>query len=124
MKRSHSLSLIVALVGLLGVGCSENDRSELGSSLKKTGEDVAQKTKAAGEKVVFTNGCFDLLHPGHVRVLEKSRSLGDRLIVAINSDQSVHRLKGPTRPILAFETPHPCFDCQNFRYARSCMAWS
>ena len=56
--------------------------------------------KAAGEKVVFTNGCFDLLHPGHVRVLEKSRSLGDRLIVAINSDESVHRLKGPTRPIL------------------------
>ena len=56
--------------------------------------------KAAGEKVVFTNGCFDLLHPGHVRVLEKSRSLGDRLIVAINSDASVHRLKGPTRPIL------------------------
>lgn len=56
--------------------------------------------KAAGEKVVFTNGCFDLLHPGHVRVLEKSRNLGDRLIVAINSDESVHRLKGPTRPIL------------------------
>ena len=56
--------------------------------------------KAAGEKVVFTNGCFDLLHPGHVRVLEKSRSLGDRLIVAINSDESVHRLKGPNRPIL------------------------
>lgn len=59
-----------------------------------------QGWKAAGEKVVFTNGCFDLLHPGHVRVLEKSRSLGDRLIVAINSDESVHRLKGPTRPIL------------------------
>ncbi|MDA0203785.1 MAG: adenylyltransferase/cytidyltransferase family protein [Acidobacteria bacterium] len=56
--------------------------------------------KAAGEKVVFTNGCFDLLHPGHVRVLEKSRNLGDRLIVAINGDDSVHRLKGPTRPIL------------------------
>jgi rfaE bifunctional protein nucleotidyltransferase chain/domain len=56
--------------------------------------------KAAGEKVVFTNGCFDLLHPGHVRVLEKSRNLGDRLIVAINSDESVHLLKGPTRPIL------------------------
>ena len=63
---------------------------------------VAARTtwKAAGEKVVFTNGCFDLLHPGHVRVLEKSRSLGDRLIVAINSDESVHRLKGPNRPIL------------------------
>ena len=62
--------------------------------------DARKGWKAAGEKVVFTNGCFDLLHPGHVRVLEKSRSLGDRLIVAINSDESVHRLKGPTRPIL------------------------
>ena len=62
--------------------------------------EARQGWKAAGEKVVFTNGCFDLLHPGHVRVLEKSRSLGDRLIVAINSDESVHRLKGPTRPIL------------------------
>lgn len=62
--------------------------------------EARQGWKTAGEKVVFTNGCFDLLHPGHVRVLEKSRSLGDRLIVAINSDESVHRLKGPTRPIL------------------------
>jgi rfaE bifunctional protein nucleotidyltransferase chain/domain len=62
--------------------------------------EARQRWKAAGEKVVFTNGCFDLLHPGHVRVLEKSRNLGDRLIVAINSDESVHRLKGPTRPIL------------------------
>lgn len=62
--------------------------------------EARQGWKAAGEKVVFTNGCFDLLHPGHVRVLEKSRSLGDRLIVAINSDESVQRLKGPTRPIL------------------------
>ncbi len=62
--------------------------------------EARQGWKAVGEKVVFTNGCFDLLHPGHVRVLEKSRSLGDRLIVAINSDESVHRLKGPTRPIL------------------------
>jgi rfaE bifunctional protein nucleotidyltransferase chain/domain len=62
--------------------------------------EARNRWKAAGEKVVFTNGCFDLLHPGHVRVLEKSRNLGDRLIVAINSDESVHRLKGPTRPIL------------------------
>lgn len=62
--------------------------------------EVRAKWKAAGEKVVFTNGCFDLLHPGHVRVLEKSRNLGQRLIVAINSDASVRRLKGPSRPIL------------------------
>ena len=55
--------------------------------------------RARGETVVFTNGCFDLLHPGHVRSLEQARSLGDRLLVAINLDASVRRLKGPDRPI-------------------------
>jgi D-beta-D-heptose 7-phosphate kinase/D-beta-D-heptose 1-phosphate adenosyltransferase len=56
--------------------------------------------KANGERVVFTNGCFDLLHIGHITVLEQARRFGDRLIVAINSDRSVHELKGPTRPIV------------------------
>lgn len=51
-----------------------------------------------GERVVFTNGCFDWLHVGHVRSLEQARGLGDRLIVAVNSDASVRRLKGPDRP--------------------------
>lgn len=53
-----------------------------------------------GEKVVFTNGCFDLLHTGHVRSLEEARAMGDRLVVAINGDRSVARLKGPLRPAL------------------------
>lgn len=56
--------------------------------------------KANGERVVFTNGCFDLLHIGHITVLEQARRFGDRLIVAINSDASVHGLKGPSRPIV------------------------
>ncbi len=56
--------------------------------------------KANGERVVFTNGCFDLLHIGHITVLEQARRFGDRLIVAINSDASVCALKGPTRPIV------------------------
>ncbi|MBA2564446.1 MAG: D-glycero-beta-D-manno-heptose 1-phosphate adenylyltransferase, partial [Gemmatimonadetes bacterium] len=51
-------------------------------------------------RVVFTNGCFDLLHAGHVRYLQASRSLGDFLIVGLNSDASVRRLKGPSRPVL------------------------
>jgi D-glycero-beta-D-manno-heptose 1-phosphate adenylyltransferase len=51
------------------------------------------------KKVVFTNGCFDILHTGHVTYLEKARLLGDRLIVGINSDDSVRRLKGPSRPV-------------------------
>jgi D-beta-D-heptose 7-phosphate kinase/D-beta-D-heptose 1-phosphate adenosyltransferase len=56
--------------------------------------------KSNGEQVVFTNGCFDLLHVGHITVLEQARRFGDRLIVAINSDASVSSLKGPTRPIV------------------------
>lgn len=55
--------------------------------------------KKAGKKIVFTNGCFDLLHIGHVRYLEQAKSLGDILIVGINTDASVRELKGPTRPI-------------------------
>lgn len=57
--------------------------------------------REAGEKIVFTNGCFDLLHIGHITLLEDARREGDRLIVAINSDASVQRLKGPSRPIVA-----------------------
>jgi rfaE bifunctional protein nucleotidyltransferase chain/domain len=53
-----------------------------------------------GRRVVFTNGCFDLLHPGHVRYLERARALGDILVIAVNSDDSVRRLKGPGRPII------------------------
>ena len=56
--------------------------------------------KAGGKKVVFTNGCYDLLHPGHIRLLERARSLGDLLILALNSDASVQRLKGPSRPLI------------------------
>src|SRR5580700_10430652 len=57
--------------------------------------------KQAGRKVVFTNGCYDILHPGHVRLLERSRSLGDVLILALNTDASVARLKGPSRPLIS-----------------------
>lgn len=59
-----------------------------------------QHWKAEGKTVVFTNGCYDLLHPGHVRLLEQARSLGDVLILALNSDASVRRFKGPSRPLL------------------------
>ncbi|MGC8550308.1 MAG: bifunctional D-glycero-beta-D-manno-heptose-7-phosphate kinase/D-glycero-beta-D-manno-heptose 1-phosphate adenylyltransferase HldE [Acidobacteriaceae bacterium] len=56
--------------------------------------------RSAGEKIVFTNGCFDLLHVGHITLLEDARREGDRLVVAINTDLSVQRLKGPTRPVV------------------------
>ncbi|SDK78524.1 rfaE bifunctional protein, domain II [Catalinimonas alkaloidigena] len=59
-----------------------------------------EEWRRAGESVVFTNGCFDLVHLGHVDYLEKSRAKGERLVVGVNSDASVRRLKGPNRPIL------------------------
>ncbi|HWQ33440.1 MAG TPA: D-glycero-beta-D-manno-heptose 1-phosphate adenylyltransferase [Blastocatellia bacterium] len=59
-----------------------------------------QRLRRAGQSVVFTNGCFDLMHPGHVSYLQQARALGDALIVALNSDRAVRELKGPTRPIL------------------------
>jgi rfaE bifunctional protein nucleotidyltransferase chain/domain len=58
-----------------------------------------QRLRAAGARLVFTNGVFDLLHVGHVRYLAQARSLGDALLVAINSDRSVRELKGPDRPV-------------------------
>jgi D-beta-D-heptose 7-phosphate kinase/D-beta-D-heptose 1-phosphate adenosyltransferase len=58
-----------------------------------------QRLRAAGRRLVFTNGVFDLLHVGHVRYLEQSRALGDALLVAINSDRTVRELKGPGRPV-------------------------
>ena len=57
--------------------------------------------KREGKTVVFTNGCYDLLHPGHIRLLEQARSLGDVLILALNSDASVRRMKGPSRPMIS-----------------------
>lgn len=60
---------------------------------------VAERLKFAGKKIVFTNGCFDLLHVGHIRSIEDARSLGDYLFVGINSDSSVRQLKGEGQPV-------------------------
>lgn len=56
--------------------------------------------RTGGRKVVFTNGCYDILHPGHIRTLESCRNLGDVLVLALNSDVSVRKIKGPKRPIV------------------------
>jgi D-beta-D-heptose 7-phosphate kinase/D-beta-D-heptose 1-phosphate adenosyltransferase len=61
---------------------------------------IARSEKGAGRSVVFTNGCFDLLHPGHVRCLAEARALGDLLVVAVNSDRSVRGNKGAERPLV------------------------
>jgi len=60
---------------------------------------MIETLKSAGNRIVFTNGCFDILHAGHVRYLNEAKKLGDCLIVGLNSDESVRKLKGPSRPI-------------------------
>jgi D-beta-D-heptose 7-phosphate kinase/D-beta-D-heptose 1-phosphate adenosyltransferase len=83
---------------------SNQARSQDGQSRKILGVQAAihqvRSWQASGKSVVFTNGCFDLLHPGHIHILHEARALGDRLVVGLNSDASVRRLKGPSRPIL------------------------
>lgn len=60
---------------------------------------LSENLRAGGKKIVATNGCFDLLHVGHVRILQAAKKLGDVLVVGLNNDLSVQKLKGPTRPI-------------------------
>ena len=67
---------------------------------RRIGSSAAAIGESAGKTVVFTNGCYDILHPGHIRLLEQARSLGDILILALNTDSSVQRLKGPSRPLI------------------------
>ncbi|CAA6808612.1 MAG: ADP-heptose synthase (EC / D-glycero-beta-D-manno-heptose 7-phosphate kinase [uncultured Sulfurovum sp.] len=99
------------VVGKIGSATATlNEIIEYESSLKKSTSDSHIKTleeiellstelKKRGKKVVFTNGCFDILHVGHVKYLEEAKSYGDVLILGLNSDESVSRLKGPTRPV-------------------------
>ncbi len=63
--------------------------------------DKVRHWKESGEKIVFTNGCFDILHAGHIHLLKEAKNLGDRLLIGLNSDQSVQNLKGPDRPLNA-----------------------
>ena len=76
-----------------------------------------QAAQAQGEKVVFTNGCFDILHSGHVRYLNEAAKLGERLIVAVNADESVSQLKGPSRPVV------PLASRMELLAALSCVDW-
>ena len=62
---------------------------------------IVQQGRALGQRIVFTNGCFDLLHRGHIHLLQHARELGDLLVVGLNSDASVRSLKGPNRPVLS-----------------------
>ncbi|MBU0992778.1 MAG: bifunctional D-glycero-beta-D-manno-heptose-7-phosphate kinase/D-glycero-beta-D-manno-heptose 1-phosphate adenylyltransferase HldE [Proteobacteria bacterium] len=116
-RSAASLANTAAGVVVGKIGTQPIIRSELASALRQTdaenGLNASGKTaamdaailqvqawRAKGEKIVFTNGCYDLLHPGHIDLLHKSRALGDRLVVGLNTDASVRRLKGEKRPIL------------------------
>jgi len=104
--------LVVAKLGTATVSPMElSGAACVGSNLSKRGvldEDALvvqiKKAKSNGECIIMTNGCFDLLHPGHIDYLEKARAMGDRLVVAVNDDASVKRLKGETRPINTLST--------------------
>ena len=76
---------------------------ELCVDTPKTNIEIINRIKAERKKIVFTNGCFDLLHVGHVRYLAQAKKLGDFLIIGLNSDSSVKELKGEDRPINSFE---------------------
>ena len=80
-------------------------REPLGRGVLETSDlkEIVQQAKDMGETIVFTNGCFDILHAGHVTYLEEAAKLGDRLVVALNKDSSVARLKGVGRPIVKYE---------------------
>jgi D-beta-D-heptose 7-phosphate kinase/D-beta-D-heptose 1-phosphate adenosyltransferase len=98
--------LVVRKVGTATVSAPELRRavqSEQGSERGVVNLDqllvALDEARAAGERIVMTNGCFDIIHAGHVGYIDQARKLGDRLIVAINSDESVRKLKGPSRPI-------------------------
>ena len=121
MAAGESLSAATALanaaagvvVGKLGTASVTRDelnvalRADTESTLPHVGEILTEsdllaqvsRAKAAGERIVMTNGCFDILHRGHVEYLARARALGDRLIVAVNSDESVKALKGASRPL-------------------------
>ena len=66
----------------------------------KTIKSIVDRLKTRGKRVVFTNGCFDILHVGHIRYLRKARNLGDTLVVGLNTDRSVRQIKGEKRPIV------------------------
>jgi D-beta-D-heptose 7-phosphate kinase/D-beta-D-heptose 1-phosphate adenosyltransferase len=106
MLSNLSAGVVVAKVGTATVSPAELAAAmeqhlpiQTGAVSEDDLVELVARAKAAGERIVMTNGCFDILHAGHVTYLQQARALGDRLIVAVNDDGSVRRLKGETRPV-------------------------
>lgn len=98
--------IVVGKLGTATVNTEELSYALQGQRAHQRGvgtlDDIKKAMQAAreeGEKIVLTNGCFDILHPGHIRYLQQAKALGDRLVILVNSDDSVKRLKGPERPL-------------------------
>ncbi|VAW47571.1 ADP-heptose synthase / D-glycero-beta-D-manno-heptose 7-phosphate kinase [hydrothermal vent metagenome] len=122
---SQAASIVVRKVGTSTVSKAELDET-IKASMRHQGYvalnenellELVKVAQNAGERVVMTNGCFDLLHSGHVRYLNEAAKLGERLIVAVNSDASVQRLKGDTRPVV------PLAGRMELLSALSCVDW-
>lgn len=115
-----ALSNLAAGIVVSKLGTATVSMGELRSEIRKQNQvqlgvveedallQLVTEAKEHGETVVMTNGCFDILHAGHVAYLEQARELGDRLIVAVNDDDSVKRLKGPERPVNTMENVCAC----------------
>lgn len=114
VQAAH-ISMVAAGLAVSKIGTSSVTLHEIRNAMDKPKElpvgilhhevlrEVIKQSQARGEKVVFVNGCYDLVHYGHIRYLEQARALGDRLVVGINTDASVKRLKGPTRPMYTLQ---------------------
>ena len=104
---NRAAGIVVSKLGTATVSGRELERAlSIDHGILDSAEDAASwadQCRSQGEKVVMTNGCFDILHAGHVAYLKEAASLGDRLVVAVNSDASVARLKGPERPVNTIE---------------------
>ena len=116
--------IVVGKLGTASVSPEELDEAIHGPRARFRGVidlpdmlNALQPARRAGEKIVVTNGCFDILHPGHVHYLQQAKALGDRLIVLVNSDASVSRLKGPQRPV------NPLEDRMAMLAALECVDW-
>ncbi|MBT8422334.1 MAG: D-glycero-beta-D-manno-heptose 1-phosphate adenylyltransferase, partial [Gammaproteobacteria bacterium] len=103
-------SLVVGKIGAasvtpleLNLALHESGEGGRGLLTREQALAVTAEARARGERIVMTNGCFDILHKGHVAYLQEAKARGDRLLVAVNSDDSVGRLKGPDRPINTLE---------------------
>lgn len=104
---NRAAGFVVGKAGTYAIGAEEllaelDGTSRTASRIQNLEEavEIVRRWKQEGRKVVFTNGCFDILHAGHVHCLERAKSFGDRLVVGLNSDESVRRLKGKNRPVM------------------------